>query len=128
MYSCFYHQLLLLLGLLRPRMVVLNLLSSKNSREDGFPECDTTQSLLYELILNAVSLPFPSHIRLAFRGRQPLCGTGVLSVMEMTSKPPIVNPLMAAWNRARQQMIYCYQHIAEQKREKAEVQTDWFPV
>lgn len=31
----------------------------------------------------------------AFLGRQPLCGMGVLSVMEITSRPPIVRPWMA---------------------------------
>lgn len=31
----------------------------------------------------------------AFLGRQPLCGMGVLSVIEITSRPPIVRPWMA---------------------------------
>ena len=35
------------------------------------------------------------HILLALRGRHPLCGTGVLSVMDTTSRPPIVTPLIA---------------------------------
>lgn len=35
------------------------------------------------------------HSRLALRGRHPLCGTGVLSVTDTTSRPPIVRPLMA---------------------------------
>lgn len=35
------------------------------------------------------------HSLRAFRGRQPLCGMGVLSVMEITSRPPMVSPLMA---------------------------------
>lgn len=35
------------------------------------------------------------YILRALRGRQPLCGTGVLSVMDTISSPPIVNPLMA---------------------------------
>lgn len=35
------------------------------------------------------------HILLAFRGRHPLCGTGVLSVIDTTSRPPIVRPLIA---------------------------------
>lgn len=38
----------------------------------------------------------PSHHSLrAFLGRQPLCGMGVLSVIEITSRPPMVSPLMA---------------------------------
>lgn len=41
----------------------------------------------------------PPHILRALRGRQPLCGTGVLSVMETTSSPPMVNPLMADYTR-----------------------------
>lgn len=41
----------------------------------------------------------PPHILRALRGRQPLCGTGVLSVMETTSSPPMVNPLMADYTQ-----------------------------
>lgn len=35
------------------------------------------------------------HILLALRGRHPLWGTGVLSVIDTTSSPPIVRPLIA---------------------------------
>lgn len=35
------------------------------------------------------------HILLALRGRHPLCGTGVSSVIDTTSRPPIVRPLIA---------------------------------
>lgn len=35
------------------------------------------------------------HILLALRGRHPLCGTGVLSVIDTTSRPPMVKPLIA---------------------------------
>lgn len=44
------------------------------------------------------------HTLLAFRGRQPLWGTGLLSVMEMISKPPMVSPLMAACNETAQEL------------------------
>lgn len=48
-----------------------------------------------------VQAPFPHSLR-AFRGRQPLCGTGVLSVIEITSRPPMVSPLMADWKDQKQ--------------------------
>lgn len=35
------------------------------------------------------------YILRALRGRHPLCGTGVLSVIDTTSRPPIVKPLIA---------------------------------
>ena len=41
------------------------------------------------------------HSLRAVLGRQPLCGTGVLSVIEITSRPPMVSPLMAAWKEQR---------------------------
>lgn len=43
------------------------------------------------------------HSLRAFRGRQPLCGMGVLSVMEITSRPPMVSPLMADWKEQKEQ-------------------------
>lgn len=45
------------------------------------------------------------HSLRAFLGRQPLCGTGVLSVMEITSRPPMVSPLMAAWWEQRDSRV-----------------------
>lgn len=57
----------------------------------------------------------PSHILLAFRGRQPLCGIGVLSVMEMTSKPPIVKPLMAAWKNKTAEDVPLSTHSTAEK-------------
>lgn len=35
------------------------------------------------------------HVLRALRGRHPLCGTGVLSVIDTTSRPAIVKPLIA---------------------------------
>lgn len=35
------------------------------------------------------------HVLLALRGRHPLCGTGVLSVIDTTFRPPIVRPFIA---------------------------------
>jgi len=67
------------------------------------------------------SFPLPSHIRLAFRGRQPLCGTGVLSVMEITSRPPIVKPLMAAWkNKTADDMLLSTHWKAEKEKSSGE--------
>ena len=47
-------------------------------------------------------LPGPHSLR-AFLGRQPLCGMGVLSVIEITSRPPMVRPLMADWKGQEEQ-------------------------
>lgn len=44
------------------------------------------------------------YILRALRGRQPLCGTGVLSVMDTISSPPMVNPLMADWTQKQKRM------------------------
>lgn len=46
------------------------------------------------LLLQCI-LAHKDHVLLAFRGRHPLCGTGVLSVIDTTSRPPIVRPLIA---------------------------------
>lgn len=51
--------------------------------------------------LFSLLLAFPQSLR-AFRGRQPLCGTGVLSVMEITSSPPKAKPWMAACKGKRE--------------------------
>lgn len=47
-------------------------------------------------------IPGPHSLR-AFLGRQPLCGMGVLSVIEITSRPPMVRPLMADWKEQEEQ-------------------------
>ena len=47
-------------------------------------------SILLQCILGGTG-----HILLALRGRHPLCGTGVLSVIDTTSRPAIVSPLIA---------------------------------
>ena len=49
-----------------------------------------THSLQYNIV-------WSTQILLALRGRHPLWGTGVLSVIETTSIPPILRPLIADW-------------------------------
>lgn len=49
------------------------------------------------------SAGFLNHSLRAFLGRHPLCGMGVLSVIEITSRPPMVRPLMADWKKQKEQ-------------------------
>lgn len=120
--SCF-HQQLLPPAFLRLSMVSPSFPHTSTSREGGLPESITEAtftSVYDELMLKAVCPLHCPHSLLAFRGRQPLWGTGVLSVMEMTSKPPIVSPLMAACNGTADDS---YQHTEQQRREKAHGKT-----
>lgn len=64
---------------------------SRSSRSCGFPPA---------------AVGGASHILLALRGRHPLCGTGVSSVMDTTSRPPIVRPLMADCTARQTQQVY----------------------
>lgn len=96
-----------LYSLITPSAIISTFELCKVSSEPG----NTTKHFISisqhkALLLLQCTLVPGGHVLLALRGRQPLCGTGVLSVIDTTSRPPIVKPLIADCTTEKNTFIY----------------------